>query len=47
MKAVLFAGGFGTRLSEATNLIPKPMVEIGGEAYPVAHHEDLQPLRYQ
>ena len=27
MKAVLFAGGFGTRLSEATNLIPKPMEE--------------------
>ena len=27
MKAVIFAGGFGTRLSEATNLIPKPMVE--------------------
>ena len=24
MKAVLFAGGFGTRLSEATNLMPKP-----------------------
>ncbi|MFR9619614.1 MAG: glucose-1-phosphate cytidylyltransferase [Rikenellaceae bacterium] len=29
MKAVILAGGFGTRLSEATNLIPKPMVEIG------------------
>ena len=43
MKAVLFAGGFGTRLSEATNLIPKPMVE----AHPVAYHENLQPLRYQ
>ena len=28
MKAVILAGGFGTRLSEATNLIPKPMVEI-------------------
>ncbi|MFK1931353.1 sugar phosphate nucleotidyltransferase, partial [Bacteroides fragilis] len=27
MKAVILAGGFGTRLSEATNLIPKPMVE--------------------
>ena len=31
MKAVILAGGFGTRLSEATNLIPKPMVEIGGK----------------
>lgn len=30
MKAVILAGGYGTRLSEATNLIPKPMVEIGG-----------------
>ncbi len=28
MKVVIFAGGFGTRLSEATNLIPKPIVEI-------------------
>jgi len=29
MKAVLLAGGFGTRLSEETDLKPKPMVEIG------------------
>ena len=29
MKAVILAGGLGSRLSEATNLIPKPMVEIG------------------
>lgn len=36
MKAVLLAGGFGTRLSEATNLIPKPMVEIGGK--PILWH---------
>ena len=28
MKVVILAGGFGTRLSEETNLIPKPMVEI-------------------
>ncbi|MGI0011328.1 MAG: glucose-1-phosphate cytidylyltransferase [Nitrosopumilaceae archaeon] len=30
MKAVILAGGFGTRLSEETNLRPKPMIEIGG-----------------
>ena len=30
MKVVILAGGFGTRLSEYTEMIPKPMVEIGG-----------------
>jgi len=29
MKVILLAGGFGTRLSEYTNAIPKPMVKIG------------------
>jgi NDP-sugar pyrophosphorylase family protein len=29
IKAVILAGGFGTRLSEETALRPKPMVEIG------------------
>ncbi len=36
MKAVILAGGFGTRLSEATDLLPKPMVEIGGK--PILWH---------
>lgn len=36
MKAVILAGGLGTRLSEATNLIPKPMLEIGGK--PILWH---------
>ncbi len=36
MKAVILAGGFGTRLSEATTMIPKPMVEIGGK--PILWH---------
>ena len=31
MKAVIFAGGFGTRISEETDLKPKPMIEIGGK----------------
>tara|TARA_Y100000294_G_C8434986_1_gene288379 strand:- start:503 stop:640 length:138 start_codon:yes stop_codon:yes gene_type:complete len=30
MKAVILAGGFGTRISEETDNIPKPMVQIGG-----------------
>ena len=36
MKAVILAGGFGSRLSESTNIIPKPMVEIGGK--PILWH---------
>ena len=30
MKVVILAGGYGTRLSEETYVVPKPMVEIGG-----------------
>lgn len=36
MKAVILAGGFGTRLSEETYLKPKPMVEIGNK--PILWH---------
>ena len=36
MKVLLLAGGFGTRLSELTNVIPKPLAEIGG--VPILHH---------
>ena len=36
MKAVILAGGLGTRISEETSIRPKPMVEIGG--YPILWH---------
>jgi glucose-1-phosphate cytidylyltransferase len=36
MKVILLAGGFGTRLSEYTGVIPKPMVPIGGK--PILWH---------
>lgn len=36
MKAVILAGGLGTRISEETTLRPKPMIEIGGK--PVLWH---------
>ena len=36
MKVVILAGGFGTRLSEYTDTIPKPMVPIGN--LPMVHH---------
>jgi len=36
MKVVIFAGGLGTRLSEETDIRPKPMVEIGGK--PILWH---------
>ncbi|MEK9703413.1 MAG: glucose-1-phosphate cytidylyltransferase [Deltaproteobacteria bacterium] len=36
MKAVILAGGFGTRISEESHLKPKPMIEIGGK--PILWH---------
>lgn len=36
MKVVILAGGMGTRISEETNVIPKPMIEIGGK--PILWH---------
>ncbi|MHB1657195.1 MAG: glucose-1-phosphate cytidylyltransferase [Burkholderiales bacterium] len=36
MKAVILAGGFGTRISEETSIRPKPMIELGGK--PILWH---------
>ena len=36
MKLVILAGGLGTRISEATHLMPKPLIEIGGR--PIIWH---------
>ena len=35
-KAIILAGGLGTRISEETNLRPKPMIEIGDK--PILWH---------
>ena len=44
MKVVLLAGGFGTRLSEYTKTIPKPMINIGGK--PMLLHIMKQYAKY-
>ena len=36
MKVIILAGGFGTRLAEYTDVIPKPMVKIGNK--PILWH---------
>ena len=36
MKVLILAGGFGTRISEETDIRPKPMIEIGGK--PILWH---------
>ena len=33
---LILAGGYGSRLSEKTNLIPKPMIRVGDK--PILHH---------
>ena len=36
MKVVILSGGFGTRISEYTSIIPKPMIKIGDK--PIIEH---------
>ncbi|MEL7028818.1 MAG: NTP transferase domain-containing protein, partial [Pseudomonadota bacterium] len=36
MKVVIFAGGFGTRISEESTVLPKPLIDIGGR--PILWH---------
>jgi len=44
MKIILLAGGLGTRLSEYTKTIPKPMIDIGGK--PILFHIMKQYAKY-
>ena len=44
MKVVILAGGFGTRLSEYTKTIPKPMIQVGGR--PILFHIMKHYARY-
>jgi glucose-1-phosphate cytidylyltransferase len=49
MKVIILAGGFGTRLSEYTESVPKPMIQVGGKpilwhimrTYAHFHHKDF------
>ena len=56
MKTIILAGGYGTRLSEETSVIPKPMIEIGGRPLlwhlmksfaHFGHHEFIVALGYK
>ena len=44
MKVILLAGGFGTRLSEYTKTMPKPMIKIEGK--PILFHIMKQYAKY-
>ncbi len=44
MKTIILAGGYGSRISNYTHSIPKPMIEIGGK--PILLHVMNTFLRY-
>ena len=44
MKVIILAGGLGTRLSEYTKTIPKPMVKVAG--YPIILHIMSHYIKY-
>ena len=46
MKVILLAGGLGTRLSEETKIMPKPLVKIG-RYQSNSYNEHIQFLRFQ
>ena len=41
MKVIILAGGFGTRISEYTKTIPKPMIKINGKPIFGTYNESL------
>ena len=43
MKVVILCGGYGTRIRDVADNIPKPMIPVGTD--PVAHHEILRARR--
>ena len=45
VKVVIFCGGQGLRMREASEVVPKPMIPVGNRAGPLARHEVLRALR--
>ena len=47
MQLVILAGGYGTRISEESILIPKPLISIGDKPNYLAYYEVLQHFWYK
>ena len=45
MKVIILAGGKGTRISEYTKTIPKPMIKIEQETYFITYYQSLFQIR--